>query len=223
MSSFADLNPVIEGLLAKGGISAMRSQALFDRVLSEKSRIGDWLDALGMELVIEQSSGFAIARNKRPEDLEAEAEDLGISRIEPVIMRRHLKHWQSVVLVHLKTTLDREKRGEGREEWTLEDDLIEQVKIYFPPDHLEDEASVVKQVRQILESFAAANVSPMASKRSQSGKTFWRGTPWLDLAITVDEIRDYQRRMLAVVMESFEARGEEAPASIQEAMQALSA
>jgi hypothetical protein len=58
-------------------------------------------------------------------------------------------------------------------------------------------------------------------KRSQSGKTFWRGTPWLDLAVTVDEVRDYQRRMMAVVMESIEARGEEVPQSIQDAMDAL--
>jgi hypothetical protein len=223
MASYAELNPIIDGLLAKGGISAMRSQDLFDRALADERRIQEWLDALGMELVIDKTAGFAIARNRRAEDLEAQAEELGVARIEPVIARRHLKHWHSVVLVLLKTSLDREKRGEGREEWLPEDDLIDQAKVYFPPEHLEDEAGVVKQIRQILESFAGANVAPLAMKRTQTGKTFWRGTPWLDLAITVDEVRDYQRRMLVVVMESFEARGEDVPEAISQAMDALAA
>ena len=114
MASFADLNPIVEGLLSKGGISALRSPDLFDKVLSEDRRIRDWLDALGMELVVEKVNGYAIARNRRPEDLEAQAEDLGVGRIDPVVSRRPLKHWQSVVLVQLKTALDREKRGEGQ-------------------------------------------------------------------------------------------------------------
>lgn len=223
MASYADLNAIVDGLLAKGGISARRTQDLFDRVLSEERRVQEWLDALGMELVIDKTSGFAIARNRRAEDLEAQAEEMEIARIDPVITRRHLKHWHSVILVLLKTTLDREKRGEGREEWLPEEDLVDQAKVYFPPDHLEDEAGIVKQIRQILEGFAGANVAPLAMKRTQTGKTFWRGTPWLDLAITVDEVRDYQRRMLAVVMESFEAREEEVPEAIQQAMDALAA
>lgn len=223
LSSSADLNPIIEALLSKGGISSMRSMDLFDRSLKEERRLKDWFDGLGMEVVIDTTSGFVIARNKRPDDLEAEAEEKGISRIEPVITRRPLKHWQSVVLVLLKTSLDREKRGEGREEWIVEDDLIDQAKIYFPADHLEDEAAVVKQVRQILEGFAATNTAPLAMKRTQVGKTYWRGTPWLDVSVTADEIKDYQRRMLALVMESIEQRGEEIPASIQEAMDSLSA
>jgi len=223
MASFADLNPIIEGLLAKGGISAVRTPDLFDRVLEEERRIKEWLSGLGMELIVEKTTGYAIVRNKRPDDLEAEAEELGVARIEPVITRRHLKHWQSVVLVILKTSLDREKRGEGREEWLLEDDLVEQAKVYFPQEHLEDEASIVRQVHQMLESFAGANVCPLAMKRTQVGKTYWRGTAWLDLAVTVDEIRDYQRRMLAVVMESFEARGEEPPESLKTTFEALAA
>lgn len=221
MAGFADINPIIDGLLAKGGISALRSAQLFDHVLREKRRVEDWLSALGMELVINSTTGFAIARNKRMDDLEVEAEELQLPRIEPVLTRRHLKHWQSVVLVQLKTVLDREKRGEGREEWTLEEDLIGEIKVYFPKDQLEDDAQITRQVRQILETFAAANVAPMAMKRTQSGKTFWRGTPWLDLCVTVDEIRDYQRRMISVVMESFETRGEDIPEEIQSAMDAL--
>jgi hypothetical protein len=223
MASFADLNQIVEGLLAKGGISAVRTPDLFDRVLSEDRRLREWLSALAMELVVDKTAGYAIVRNKRVEDLEAEAEELGVSRIEPVLTRRHLKHWQSVVLVLLKTSLDREKRGEGREEWILEEDLVDQAKVYFPQEHLEDEAGVVRQVSQILEGFASANVCPLAMKRTQAGKTHWRGTPWLDLAVTVDEIRDYQRRMLSVVMESFEGRGEELPTSLREAMNALAA
>ena len=43
MASFADLNPIVEGLLSKGGISALRSPDLFDKVLSEDRRIRDWL------------------------------------------------------------------------------------------------------------------------------------------------------------------------------------
>lgn len=221
MASSADLNPIIEGLLSKGGISAMRSRDIFDRVLSESSRIQDWLDALGMELVVEKSSGFAIARTRRTDDLEALSEDMGVARIEPVVQRRHLKHWQSVILVLVKTALEREKRGEGREDWIPEDELVEQAKVYFPRDHLEDGAGVTKQVRQILEGFAGASLSPLLMKRTQGARTFWRGTPWLDLAVTVDEIRDYQRRMLTVVAEHFEAQGEDIPDAVQQALAGL--
>ncbi len=217
------LNHVIHGLLANGGISANSNPELFSTLLKMEKDTKAFLDIMAMDLVVNTASGIAIARNKAVDDLEAIAEDTNDLPSRHVVSRHRLSHWQSVALIILKTRLDRETRGDGAEDWLTDQEIIEAVKVYVPKDHLEDEAIVIKRIQGILDSFANTQTRPLVLRRKSGEASLWRGSPWLDVSVSVDAVRDYERRLLLLVAETCSDTGEEMPEAAAEALARLSA
>jgi len=215
------LNHVIHGLLANGGISAKSNPELFSTMLEAEKDTKSFLDVLAMDLVINMATGIAIARNKAIDDLEVLAEEANALPARHVVSRQRLGHWQSVALIILKTRLDRETRGDGAEDWLTDQEILEAVKVYVPKEHLEDEATVIKRIQGILEGFANTQTRPLVLRRKSGEASLWRGSPWLDVSVSVDAVRDYERRLLLLVAETCADAGEEVPDVVNEALSRL--
>jgi hypothetical protein len=215
------LNHVIHGLLASGGISAKSNPELFSTMLEKERETKAFLDVMAMDLVVNTATGIAIARNKALEDLEIAAEEENSLPSRHVVSRQRLGHWQSVALIILKTRLDRETRGDGTEDWLTDQEILEAIKVYVPKEHLEDEAIVVKRIQGILETFANTQTRPLVLRRKSGDSSLWRGSPWLDVSVSVDAVRDYERRLLLLVTEACADAGEEIPEAVHEALARL--
>jgi Domain of unknown function (DUF4194) len=135
----ADLSALAITLL-KGVIYHEGDERLWSALLNLQARVRDYVSVLGLELVLDESEGYAFLRS-RPE----QAEDDATLKLPRLIARRPISFPVSLLLALLRKKLAEFDAGGGDTRLVLSrDDIVELVRVFLPDSS--NEAKLIDQI-----------------------------------------------------------------------------
>ncbi len=134
----ANLSALVIPLL-KGVIYQENDAALWNALLNLQARVRDYVSVLGLDLVLDESEGYAFLRS-RPE-----SDDEPAQRLPRLIARRPLSFPVSLLLALLRKRLAEADAGGGDTRLILtRDEIVELVRVFLP-EH-SNEARLIDQI-----------------------------------------------------------------------------
>ncbi|CAH1205861.1 conserved hypothetical protein [Candidatus Nitrotoga sp. BS] len=125
--------------LLKGVIYQEGDASLWNALLSLQARVRDYVTVLGLELVLDESEGYAFLRAR----LEVEGE--GVAKLPRLVVRRPLTFPVSLLLALLRKKLAEFDASGGDTRLVLtRDQLVELVRVFLPDSS--NEAKLIDQI-----------------------------------------------------------------------------
>ncbi len=135
----ADLSTLVIGLL-KGVLYREGSERLWSALLSLQARVRDYIGVLGLELVLDESEGYAYLKS-RPEP----ADDDPAPRTPRLIARRPLSFPVSLLLALLRRKLAEFDAGGSDTRLILSrEDIVDLLRLFLPESS--NEAKLIDQI-----------------------------------------------------------------------------
>lgn len=130
--------PVVH-LLKVGVLYQADAPAVWEQILAQQAAIGDYLDVIGLDVIIDRAEGYAYIRQQDPD-----VRDDGATA--PRLVTRHrLSFPVSLMLVLLRGRLaDSDASSADPRLMLTRDDLVEMVRGFLPPRS--NEAQLVDQI-----------------------------------------------------------------------------
>lgn len=121
-----ELSAVVVPLL-KGVIYQEDNPGLWSALLNLQARVRDYVAVLGLELMLDESEGYAFLRAK-PEDDDEQA-----ARLPRLVARRQLSFAVSLLVALLRKKLAESDAGGGETRLILSrDEVVELVRVFLP-------------------------------------------------------------------------------------------
>ena len=125
--------------LLKGVIYQEGDASLWNALLNLQARVRDYVTVLGLELVLDESEGYAFLRAR----LESEGE--GVAKLPRLVVRRPLTFPVSLLLALLRKKLAEFDASGGDTRLVLtRDQLVELVRVFLPDSS--NEAKLIDQI-----------------------------------------------------------------------------
>lgn len=125
--------------LLKGVIYQEGEASLWNALLNLQARVRDYVTVLGLELVLDESEGYAFLRAR----LESEGE--GVAKLPRLVARRPLTFPVSLLLALLRKKLAEFDASGGDTRLVLtRDQLVELVRVFLPDSS--NEAKLIDQI-----------------------------------------------------------------------------
>jgi len=125
--------------LLKGVIYQEGEVSLWNTLLNLQARVRDYVTVLGLELVLDESEGYAFLRAR----LESEGE--GVAKLPRLVVRRPLTFPVSLLLALLRKKLAEFDASGGDTRLVLtRDQLVELVRVFLPDST--NEAKLIDQI-----------------------------------------------------------------------------
>ena len=125
--------------LLKGVIYQEGEASLWNALLNLQARVRDYVTVLGLELVLDESEGYAFLRAR----LESEGE--GVAKLPRLVVRRPLTFPVSLLLALLRKKLAEFDASGGDTRLVLtRDQLVELVRVFLPDSS--NEAKLIDQI-----------------------------------------------------------------------------
>lgn len=138
MPAAPDLSALVIPLL-KGVVYQESDATLWNALLNLQARVRDYVAVLGLELVLDESEGYAFLRS-RPE-----SEDESGPKLPRLVARRPLSFPVSLLLALLRKKLAEFDAGGGDTRLVLgRDDIVELIRVFLPEGS--NEARLMDQV-----------------------------------------------------------------------------
>jgi len=124
------LIPLLKGVIYRDETTA-RSAGLWNGLLELQARVRDYVAVLGLELVLDESEGYAFLRARNPEGDETGAQ------LPRLVTRRPLSFPVSLLLALLRKKLAEFDAGSGQEAGGVRlvltrDDIVELIRVFLP-------------------------------------------------------------------------------------------
>ncbi|CAG9932360.1 conserved protein of unknown function [Candidatus Nitrotoga arctica] len=133
-----ELSALVIALL-KGVIYQEGEASLWNALLNLQARVRDYVTVLGLELVLDESEGYAFLRAR----LESEGE--GVAKLPRLVARRPLTFPVSLLLALLRKKLAEFDASGGDTRLVLtRDQLVELVRVFLPDSS--NEAKLIDQI-----------------------------------------------------------------------------
>jgi hypothetical protein len=126
-------------LLLKGVIYQEADAGLWNALLNLQARVRDYVEVLGLELVLDEAEGYAFLRSRR------QADDEATPKLPRLIARRPLSFPVSLLLALLRKKLAEFDAGGGDTRLVLSrDETVELVRVFLPESS--NEARLIDQI-----------------------------------------------------------------------------
>jgi hypothetical protein len=126
--------------LLKGVMYREDDARLWGALLDLHTRVRDYMAVLGLELMLDESEGYAFLRS-RPEEAESDA----APKVPRLIARRAISFPVSLLLALLRKRLAESDAGGGETRLILSrDEVVELVRVFLP--HSSNEAKLIDQI-----------------------------------------------------------------------------
>jgi Domain of unknown function (DUF4194) len=133
--------------LLKGVIYQEESPALWGSLLNLMAAVRDYVAVLGLELILDESEGYAFLRSR------SESETEGTNSTLRLMARRQLSYPVSLLLALLRKKLAEFDAGAGDTRLILSrDEVVELIRIFLPPNS--NEVKLIDQVDATLNKIA---------------------------------------------------------------------
>ena len=133
--------------LLKGVIYQEESPALWGSLLNLMAAVRDYVAVLGLELILDESEGYAFLRSR------SEGETEGTNSTLRLMARRQLSYPVSLLLALLRKKLAEFDAGAGDTRLILSrDEVVELIRIFLPPNS--NEVKLIDQVDATLNKIA---------------------------------------------------------------------
>ena len=133
--------------LLKGVIYQEESPALWGSLLNLMAAVRDYVAVLGLELILDESEGYAFLRSR------SEGETEGTNSTPRLMARRQLSYPVSLLLALLRKKLAEFDAGAGDTRLILSrDEVVELIRIFLPP--ASNEVKLIDQVDATLNKIA---------------------------------------------------------------------
>jgi hypothetical protein len=124
------LIPLLKGVIYRDETTA-RSAGLWSDLLELQARVRDYVAALGLELVLDESEGYAFLRAR-----DSEGDESG-AQLPRLVARRPLSFPVSLLLALLRKKLAEFDAGSGQEAGgnrlvLTRDDIVELIRVFLP-------------------------------------------------------------------------------------------
>lgn len=141
-ASPADGLSVLAITLLKGVLYQESSPLLWNRLLSLQARVRDYFSVLGLDLVLDESEGYAFLRSRSRDDAADEHAPDAIPRL---VVRRPLSFPVSLLLALLRRKLAEFDASGGETRLVLmRDEIVEILRVFLPDSS--NEAKLVDQI-----------------------------------------------------------------------------
>ena len=145
-SSALELSSIVIPLL-KGVIYQEENPALWSALLNLMAAVRDYVAVLGLELILDESEGYAFLRSR------SEGETEGANSTLRLMARRQLSYPVSLLLALLRKKLAEFDAGAGDTRLILSrDEVVELIRIFLPPNS--NEVKLIDQVDATLNKIA---------------------------------------------------------------------
>ena len=145
-SSAQELSSILIPLL-KGVIYQEENPALWGALLNLMAAVRDYVAVLGLELILDESEGYAFLRSR------SEGETEGANSTLRLMARRQLSYPVSLLLALLRKKLAEFDAGAGDTRLILSrDEVVELIRIFLPPNS--NEVKLIDQVDATLNKIA---------------------------------------------------------------------
>ncbi|MEI7825784.1 MAG: DUF4194 domain-containing protein [Chlorobiaceae bacterium] len=145
-SSALELSSILIPLL-KGVIYQEENPALWSALLNLMAAVRDYVAVLGLELILDESEGYAFLRS------HSEGETEGTNSTLRLMARRQLSYPVSLLLALLRKKLAEFDAGAGDTRLILSrDEVVELIRIFLPP--ASNEVKLIDQVDATLNKIA---------------------------------------------------------------------
>jgi len=125
--------------LLKGVIYQEGEASLWNALLNLQARVRDYVTVLGLELVLDESEGYAFLRARK------DSEDEGVAKLPRLVARRQLTFLVSLLLALLRKKLAEFDASGGDTRLVLtRDQLVELVRVFLPDSS--NEAKLIDQI-----------------------------------------------------------------------------
>jgi len=125
--------------LLKGVIYQEGDASLWNALLNLQARVRDYVTVLGLELVLDESEGYAFLRARK------DGEDEGVAKLPRLVARRQLTFTVSLLLALLRKKLAEFDASGGDTRLVLtRDQLVELVRVFLPDSS--NEAKLIDQI-----------------------------------------------------------------------------
>ena len=112
--------------LFKGVVYRDQHAALWQPLLDLQGMLRDWLGVIGLELLLDESEGYAFLRQREPDADE-------VKPLPRLVQRRPLSYPLSLLLILLRKRLVEQDAGGGEARLVLErEQLVEMLRVYLP-------------------------------------------------------------------------------------------
>lgn len=129
-------------LLLRGVLYVDRDERDWQRLLTHRTTVRDYLAVLGVQLVVDEGEGYAYL--KQPTQAEADSKD-GAVEIPSLIPRRSLSYSQSLLCVLLRRRLlESDTRGGVEQTVVTRNEMVDMVHVLLP-----ESASEARRVDRI--------------------------------------------------------------------------
>lgn len=167
-ASAADGLSALAIALLKGVLYQESNSPLWDRLLGLQARVRDYFAVLGLDLVLDESEGYAFLRSRRGEEAEADESAGAIPRL---VARRPLSFPVSLLLALLRRKLAEFDAGGGETRLVLmRQEIVEMVRVFLPDSS--NEAKLVDQIdvhlNKIVELGFLRRLKPAAGQASDA-------------------------------------------------------
>ena len=133
--------------LLKGVIYQEESPALWGSLLNLMAAVRDYVAVLGLELILDESEGYAFLRSRSEGEME------GANSTLRLMARRQLSYPVSLLLALLRKKLAEFDAGAGDTRLILSrDEVVELIRIFLPPNS--NEVKLIDQVDATLNKIA---------------------------------------------------------------------
>ena len=132
-------------LLLKGAVSRGDDARVWGDLVQLQTRVRDFVSVLGLELVIDDSEGYAFVRSVDRQDDDAKAGEVAVKPLPRLVARRQLSFPVSLLLALLRRSLvEFDARGGDTRLVLGRDQIIELVRVFLPDRS--DEARLFAQI-----------------------------------------------------------------------------
>jgi len=156
--SALELSSIVIPLL-KGVIYQEENPALWSVLLNLMAAVRDYMAVLGLELILDESEGYAFLRSHSEGDTE------GANSAPRLMARRQLSYPVSLLLALLRKKLAEFDAGAGDTRLILSrDEVVELIRIFLPP--ASNEVKLIDQVDATLNKIADLGfIRPLRGER----------------------------------------------------------
>jgi len=156
--SALELSSIVIPLL-KGVIYQEENPALWSALLNLMAAVRDYMAVLGLELILDESEGYAFLRSHSEGDTE------GANSAPRLMARRQLSYPVSLLLALLRKKLAEFDAGAGDTRLILSrDEVVELIRIFLPP--ASNEVKLIDQVDATLNKIADLGfIRPLRGER----------------------------------------------------------
>ncbi|MEO1172526.1 MAG: DUF4194 domain-containing protein, partial [Myxococcota bacterium] len=129
-------------LLLRGVLYVDRDEHDWQRLLTHRAPVRDYLAVLGVQLVLDEGEGYAYLKQSAPPEADSES---GAVEIPSLIPRRSLSYSQSLLCVLLRRRLlESDTRGGVEQTVVTRDEMVDMVHVLLP-----ESASEARRVDRI--------------------------------------------------------------------------